>query len=544
MNRKKSFIYILIPFAIIAYIAAAYNSLTFGQTNIHPDTVVASLLAREQIASKSFLPKDWCSANGELWLVNMQLYAIPLTYIIENQTLVRMLVSVINYTVCSIAFFTLSRKVFKNHMWAFLAPVYLVGLQGTLAMILWESAYVRDAVFISIMLILAFGWQQNEKLIDRNAVACLLFGCLICMQGVRNTAETLIPIAGTFVVLSLFDLLDKSKTKIEKKHSIKKTCIAVATLAGASIAAFGIYNLLCIGRSVNSNSRNGFQLIGKALELKGHASKYISNLFYLFGADLTIDTHGIVANSGWSVRTVVFAIVALLICFIIPAIQLINIRHASEATKFICAYMIAHNLLLMVAMIPFYERQEPRYCLSTVLACMFVSCNYLANTVEEFSNSSHAWKKTVAVVLVCLFAVFILYDSNIVYRMTRGWRQQRESYNVVVDELKNEGLQSGFAMWKYAYSYSIYSNFEVELYPALYETEGFEPFAIVSNKRWYEPVNEERFLLCDEDDKRIIEDNHLLDNVNANVIREFYLGDTGLYIYVLDSSDIFEYLLE
>lgn len=544
VNKKITPFHIMFVVAIIVFIIAIYNTLTYGQVSIHPDTVVATLLARLQIEEKSLLPSSWCYSNGELWVWNQNIIDIFLTYLIKNQALARMIQSVIYYSLTCLGIVYVSRNTYKNNMWMIYVPFVLVGLQGTLSMILWEAAYINHPLFAALIIAWAVEWYEDKKIVNKKSFYFIFFSLLICCPGIREIGENLVPMAGTFLVLDFFRVIDKTKSADDKKLIVRSCVIRVLIIAGTAVASIILYKLLCIGHVTNSGARNGFQMIGALVEIKGHASTYLHNLFWLFGADLTIDTHGIIANSGWDTKTVFSAFLCLMTCFVLPLIQFLFIKRANVATKLTFTFMLLHNVIFMFMIIPFYGRLEERYCLTTVFLCMFVSFNYLANVVQRAYESTSLTKRITAWGIVLIMIVILAFDTSNVYQMTRGWKNTRALHQDVVRQMKEEGLEYGYGMWKYAYSYSIYSDFDIKMANVLYEDYGFEPFMAATSKKWFDRSDREVFLLCDESDKKVIEENHLLENVNANVLREFYLGDTGFYIYILDNNDIFTYTLE
>ena len=191
---------------------AAYSTLPYGQASIHGDTAIATLLSQAELKYRSLLPRSWVYANGDLWILDTQLATLPFTLILKNQSLARMLGTLVMMILGALGLYLLDRYLLHSRSHLVSIPVLFVFFFGGNYTLMWgndhiiyQASYTCWLFLIPAILILTYHVISNDVIKEskgRIYLAIYLIFAVICYaRGVRAAAELMIPVAGASLLL-------------------------------------------------------------------------------------------------------------------------------------------------------------------------------------------------------------------------------------------------------------------------------------------------------------------------------------------------------
>ncbi|MCR5654104.1 MAG: hypothetical protein K6G07_00470, partial [Lachnospiraceae bacterium] len=180
---------LLVLFAALGFGVALYSALTVGQVRLDGDGAASVLLAKCQMQYHNLLPKEWCSANGELWVLGLNTWTIPFAAAMKNLVLARTLGAMVSILLACMGIVLLTRKFFNDSSFSIAVPVMFLGLSGGQArhQILYESGYTSMFFWISFYLLFAYAFLRWKYPKERmaGAIAYGLFMFLSSIGGPR-----------------------------------------------------------------------------------------------------------------------------------------------------------------------------------------------------------------------------------------------------------------------------------------------------------------------------------------------------------------------
>ena len=186
-----------------AVTVAAYSILTYGQTDIHSDTATATILAESIRKHHSLFPKTWNYANGDIWVLSINLPVMLAMCFISNQSLARTVGSLIWVCLARVGVVYQSKKMFKDKSWMLSIPIFGVFLFNMGDMLLYQAAYTSQILWISVctMLLYFIYKMYDEKKAGKYLIGYGILMILLVMSGIRLLAEQAVPALGAIVVV-------------------------------------------------------------------------------------------------------------------------------------------------------------------------------------------------------------------------------------------------------------------------------------------------------------------------------------------------------
>lgn len=502
---------------IICIVIGIFAILTQGQAFIHSDTATALLLAREQIRTHSLFPGSWCYVNGDLWVLSQNLLAIPLTYLIHNQPLVRALVSVLMLIITIWSIWYHSRIQMKDESWMISIPIFLVGLYGNIDMILYQSAYT-SALF---KMLLCVGWyacivESKEKKWIRFVFP--IFLCIVTTEGIRQIAEIVIPLLGTVIVCSLYEFRDYKKLE----HSSLKRLIIQGLYVIVPVLLGLILHKWVSSTHIMWVQENLTAYVGSISQIWTNLGVVVQNTISNFGyiADVSV-------ASVAGMRNLVSIFLCIMVTVIIPILQLLKWKEESFSVQFFMVFSMIHNLAL-VFIVVFTGKTTDRYLLTVIYTCIIISAHYILKYWLK--------KDTILSSVISLGLSFcLLLEAFSLTYLNLGWEQRLRDKKIVAEALIEHNLYYGYATYWNAYTNVIYSNFEVQIGGINIDANGISPYGWLVSEEWLNPENdyEETFLLLSGDEERIVKDSSIED-VLGKPYKVFDIDQTNYVVYVYD----------
>lgn len=525
--RRINWKRILAAVCFLSIVMAMYSALTYGQSIIHSDTATSFLLAREQVRGRSLFPDGWCYGNGDLWVLGQNLVAIPLTYLIQDQSLSRAVQAAVILLLAVWSIWYFCRKELKNDSWLFSVPVFLIFLFGTLDMILYQGAYTSQMMFMLFGVALYFSLIQNDCIPKKTKVLFCILICLLSMGGIRQIAEIVIPLVGAAILR--FYICNKEKEYEKYKSEIRRLIVHLLLILIPMVVGYVVYLSICQSHVMGNSDNNNLNFSGSLDEVWGNLARTIINTFAVFGFSAGEDVFSI---NG--IRNLISIASCLFIFYIIPFLQIRHYKEETQEMQFFILYGTVHNAVMLI-LILFFGKTTDRYLLSSVYVYIIWSGNYMVQYYTEKNNL-----KRVAVVYTTI--VFTMIQGISLYTLGTGWQARLAGREMVTDVLESKGLQYGYATYWYAGCHTLLSDFKVQVNAVSINEKGIEPYYWLSSENWYDPkaYQGDTFLMLDDNENSQLKNTKIMKEL-GEYKEMFKIDGTNLNVYVY-GCNIMQYL--
>lgn len=438
---------------LIIVFCVIYSMFTYGRAHIHSDTATASLLVKSIIKSKSIFPKSWNYANGEIWLLNL----LPENFIpyilLSDKSLARTIGSFASVLITIVTIFLFSKRFFKNESYQLSIAIVFTCLIGatlslsgegiplSLDMILYQAAYVRQ---FSICLIYIYLFEELLlcKFDNKKAILMFILLFLIFISGIRNLAELIFP---SILAMIVFYLLN---TEELDKNGIKKVLKLLIIIFVSVIFGLLVYRWLCSCHYMNSREINGLYF-SSSLELVIDNIKYaLINIYDCFGFYSGIN---IISIKG--IMNIILLSLCTLFCFILPIVQIINIKKESKDIQLFTLYVVLHNFILFLTIVLFDKTESSHYLLTSVFLSVILSCRYLYNSFFIIK-----FKQIYISIFICIFSISSL--NLLLY--SRNWKTELNKKKEIAKTIVDLGVDKLYGRFWDSYIFEVYSDMKFE----------------------------------------------------------------------------------
>jgi len=491
------FVFFLI-FGVVIIIHFIFNgSISF----FNSDTATANLLAREQIHSKQFFPKEWVYVN-DVWTFFINIPMIFLSIFIKNQILLRCISVFIQTILFLLILIIYDKYIFKNKsyliygaiLFSFISNYYLENMFA-------QAAYCNGAILtLLIFLFATFSVNEDFKFNKKHLIIFCILSCISCVSGVRNIGVIIIPLVGSFTLVYIIDNNNESLKKISQ--DLKKYFLWILFIFVSIIIGFFIFRLVITNSYFNSDSTDLFIRSWSDINNIFETIKNtISWLLFLFGIGNSVKLFSL---SGIIYMLKYFLFFTFM--FILPI--LLTKKYTSE-NIFIKRLIVFSWLSLLIIFVLFIMTDK--------LAIDFASIRYFQiSMIFQIILSSYYLNKYLIKknIFLCFITVTILTFYLLTNLNTGTKIAFNKNYINIIKEnnelksfLLEKDLKFGYATYWNAYKYSVFFNFEPEIvavtiWPELYP---ISPFYHLTSKRYYQPEYNigRTFLLLSKDQYEI-----------------------------------------
>ncbi|MCR5215697.1 MAG: hypothetical protein K6C69_02050 [Lachnospiraceae bacterium] len=553
-------------FAFFGLGVCIYSILTYGQTVIHSDTATAVLLWKSMKEQHQFFPMTWNYVNGDLWILTLHLFCILPMAITKNVALARCMASVCIVLVTVGGMMVGCRLLFKNHSWVISVPVIFLFMFEQHGMILYEAGYTAPILWAALCPALfywsvkcgehvglrtatgvkcgehaaprtATGVKGGEHAAPRTATGvgrCLIFLLffLLCLSGIRNIAEIILPL---FLAYGVTFLLSAKK----KDLSWLWNSLLLLVPAGGGLV---VYQWIIQTHTMVDTDRNHMVLAGvrEALHSFGDlVAQYVWTLYANFGYYLGPNT-GVTQGLCNGITLVA----CTLLCFVIPIFQGWSILRKYktqgflkkcktqgflvDGTVFYFLYAMIHNAMFFVLFV-FFGKVEIRYMLSSVIVLVIVSANFL---VQVWRGGTFAWMKWG--ILVFYMAIGIEAVDLCSYSV--GWEETLKEERAFNQELVDRGVTKAYATYWNAYNNAVYSNLQIQYGALSLWGNKLSPYLwLVDSRVYYPQENQKSALILSVYEKGI---HSFLDEQWGEPVEAYQRN--GLYVYIYDHDLMYD----
>lgn len=519
---------------------ACYSILTYGQTDIHSDTATATLLAQSQIRNQSLFPISWNYANGEIWGLSINIFTMPFTLLLYNQTLARMLGSVALVLVTVLCMYFHCKKVFKNTSWIISVPVFLVFLMGEKDVILYQAAYDMIMVWITLCTALSYQAVFCEKK-KGWFVMYIAASFLFSIGGIRFWAEVVIPLWAAYMIVIYINICKKEH--IEWMLVTKKLFFITSIIVTPAMAGYGVYKWLCTTHNVNKTVRNSIMFEQSLENCANNIKQSFINIFANFGYS---GNEKLLSIQG--ISNIVLIIMCIIIFFIVPILQWKRLNEEKEEVLFFFIYGAVHNGIMIVLSVLFGKAMEVRYLLTAIFVTIIISARYIwVYWIHAINMKKVIWSG--------LFVIAVVVQCSTLSCKSVGWRQRVDEKKRFCQELVDQGLSKGYATYWNAYSNEIYSDMQLKFrgvyieggamtwstyltpkFGSVYigESPCLTPYSWLVDSKTYTVEDLKTFLLLSEEENTLMRDK--LEYFLGKPIDRFCLYNMYVYVYDHDIS--------
>ena len=475
----------------VSFIAVVYSILTYGRTVINSDTATLTNFVNCVLKEKSLFPKSWNYVNGEIWTLNMLPISIgqAIFGFVSSESLRRMLASAFQIVIGELCIVLFFKRVLKNNSWMIVCSLCTLFIWGSGEFMLYQAPYSVFLIWWPIFIWLGFSIYQFE-LSKGNVKKYLILAIMImyaCMQGIRAYAEYVIPlICAEWVMLYFYEEYSAEK---RKKCILSSVMIIVPAIMGTII-----YKWLCTWHNVN-NTKGGSLTLPETLKAFSLGAKktftYFFECFGYEGGNSVFSLHGM--------RDLISIIVCILICVIIPILQLFKLKYEDKINVYVYTLIMIHNIEMCIFTTCFNFTLY-YHILSSVILTIFISARYIY--VYWIKGS----KGHIGRILAFLFLIAAVIESCALFEQSEGWKDKLAQREKISQELLKHDLHKGYANFWAAYSNEIYSNGNIKIAGVKIYPERLREYTwLVDNDRYIEENQKTFIMLTDSEYSNVSE---------------------------------------
>lgn len=470
----------------VCIITAVYSILTYGQAVLDSDTAMVSLLNKCRLEHGKMFPESWYYANGDvaqLYGVNAYTTTLPFMLLLKNQSLARMLGSVMLLLVIIYGLYYFSKKVFEDNSWTLMVSFVCVFIIGQLHITLFQGAYIGSVFLMCLIIALVY-----EGLVRKKKLPWVFFFILSTLGftgSLRFFAENAIPLLCAIIFLML--IYQDEKGEISWKNRKKELIISGGLYLLSLLIGQGIYRWLVSFSNANNSSNNAIMFVESLEKCYPNLITYLTNLYACFGYGggvSLVSFRGLINLLSLGVCTVV--------CFIIPVLQAKRIKEESAGVQFFFVFGVIHNTVLMIINVfTVLIDYPPRYVLSSVFVWVIISCRYAYTYWFKGKNvTARIWTAimTIAVIMQCSHMV----------SLSDGWQTNLAAKKSLNQMITEHGLTKGYATYWNAYSNEIYSDFNISYGGIEITDRGFLKYYWLVDSDVFLPTAKTSFLMLSE----------------------------------------------
>lgn len=502
-----------------------YSIFTYGRTCISSDTAIASLLAKSQLKHRCYFPKTWYYGNGDIWVLNPNIFVLLTMFFTKDQSLARVVASISLVMVTVISIIYHSQTSLKSKSWLLSIPLFLIFLFGSEDMILYQAAYTNQMLWIVLCGALVYKIYENYeyKKLNKFLLVYEILLIFLLMGGIRMMAEQTIPVL--IACLSILYMNARVKEKSDQIALAKKGLYMACVILVPSSVGYGIYQWMCSWHNVNNTDSNAIVFIDSLSSALNSFWSTICHFYNCFGFNGNVE---LISIDG--LKNLISIFTCTIVCFIVPVLQGKKIKNESNAIKFFYMFGMIHNSIMFILAVFFGKSAASRYLLSSVFVMIIISCRYI----------SEYWLKTNRLDRYLWIGAFI-FSTTIqctgIIRNSSEWTQLLYVRKEINTKLLEHGLTKGYATYWNAYCNEVYSDFRISFGGINLTESGIEPHLWLVDSDVYKKEDTHTFLLLTsvENDWYIARGQYFFEKP----IDSFIIND--MYVHVFDYDIIPEY---
>ncbi len=438
--------------SVIVLIGLAIFTFTEANLSFNSDTATANLLAEEMIRAKSLFPPDWYYAQ-EVWIFFLHIPIALMTIFSDNYLAMHSFAAIffIALAVASCIYF--SRKVLKNNAWMVAFPMIFCGLSLQYSVVVFgQCAYVIPLIYIFLAPALFCESLDEDFRIKSypKFILLLAFIIFICLSGTRYIQAVSIPIVGAMFLLYLMKNYDK------ELKTIKDSLLRFAGKLFLFIIAAGVGLLLFF---ILQNSVN--YIYGDTVIFFLNPDQLINQIYHiLMSFSYLLDIiPGVPLFSQTGIMNILNLFTAILFLIVFPILQIRKFKQESHALQFFILYFAIHTaeMIILALFTEIITESTSRYWFPIEFMLLFLSAHYIYKYILSKRRALGA------LVISCVIAVCVAPATYGKLTSFIGYKEQMSDKTAIVDFLKGNELDRGYATYWNAGVYTVLSDGEVEI---------------------------------------------------------------------------------
>lgn len=498
---------------------AGYSTMTYGQANIHGDAAIATMLARAEVAHRTLLPKTWCYANGDIWILDTQLAVLPFTLLMKDQAAARMLGTLVMIVIGIAGMYLLDRYLLKRDAYLVSLPVILVFMFGGDGALGWgnghinyQASYTCWLFFIPVFCILVYHLFILETKSKALMAIYFVLASACIARGVRAIAEIMIPL---FIAYSTYMVSKYGDMEIKKW---RKWLLFLAPMLLGCL----LYKIICITHTVNTSVTSGTVFTDSLYSVFFNAKEVLINMFKVFGYN-----EGAPLASIGGAANMVSITCCLLLVFCIPFLELRHLGDEDDGVRFFIIFCTAHNAEMAASTILF-DKISQSHILTFVIVSIMMSSVYVMR--YWIGNKRYAF------VYGGLFLTASLIMAAQLGYASRGWQGRIEERRATAEVMLEHGLKGskGYGSFWNIYPLGIYSDLSFDV-AAIGNSDigiALTPHLNLVDTDKFIPAQSKSFLLLDYNENQELGGD--LEEIFGECMDKFNVGENYIYVWDYD----------
>lgn len=474
-----------------------------GATFFHSDSASVNLLIRERVQSGAFFPPEWYYTNGNIPLIWLETFMMPLMNIVTDQVMLRSIsvfMWLILFAVCVI---WMHKSVFQNNGWLLSLPLLFCGISMQyLDMFVFQAAYTLTVLLLVLGLTLfTKGINADCSIANRGYFIGFCFFLLYAAaHGMRLVAYVSLPFIAAvvlyYIIEHFYDGLDKVKA------TIKSPLLLIGLLVILTIGGLVMYYVI-LGRTRMSAgaSTPNYISINSIADLQNNLFVLMQSLATWCGFEQEVPFY-----SFRGILNVLKLCMGAAIWFIGPVLYLKDYFQLTFQRKLVGLFFLVHTAINLYMMIfcrgLLTNTGDGRYLFTTQVLAMIL----LADVCLRYFIKTACLAR--CLVMLCM-TVGVL-SSGIIATYTYCKPQAVTAQYDLPKFLVEQGLHYGYASFWNAGKNQVLSNHEVEIVSVLIAPDGILPYRWLSAEHWYDPHNYtgETFLMLTQEESAQFNDEN------------------------------------
>ena len=521
---------IMLILGIVGFFCTVYFIFTGAKVLFNSDTATANCLAREQIITGNFFPKDWVYVQ-DLWTLFLNIPIAFLSFIISDQILIRSIAVLLQTIILLIILIVFSKKILNNNSWIIYCAILFSGISLYYNENMFgQAAYANMTIFILLLLtsgILSI--DENMKINRTQFIFLSTLTLITSIGGVRYIASFLIPFVLSVFLVYFIDNNNITFNEVIKPayNFLKWACLLlIITISGLVLFKY----ITSIG-SYKADLSNPVLFSSYDLDsLTASIRAVIPSFWILFGYDTNVplfSAHGIVT------MVKIFAMFSFVFVFplmLAKKYQTLNIK--IKRLILFSWISFAITVILFIFVQGMGSISAARYFQVNIILQIIVSCYYIYAYMLKRNFLT-------CFVSMCALILFIGGSQALFIHMNDDAETRLKPTYDLIESLENRDLKMGYASYWNAYKYSVFADFNPEIVAII--GDPIEPFYHLTSKRFYNTgyYTGKTFLMLTKDEYEWAMKDDKLNKQFGKPIDIYVQGDYYINIYDYNIAERF-----
>ena len=469
-------------FCAILFILTAYWTFNRGICYFNSDTASLSLYVREQIHERSFFPKGWLYGN-ELNFVTPHLLILPLSLLHIPAYICRQITDVIFMAILLVSVVYITRKIF-NFNTSIITNIFLFsGISSTYVIFLYAQASYASIFFITFFAVGLFFESITESLNIQSKRKFILFLFMVAftsLNGFLYFELFTIPLILALLTYVFFEDYFENPSSLLMFKNIKNIIFLMGL---CMFVGYSGYTLLSKQFSLDNSV---FTNIGYT-----HVEYILDNMAKFFKTFLSISGYqgGAMTSllSLGGITCIIKLFMHLLFSILFPLLlakRYYTLPYKIKLFLWYCAWnmLIIFIISVFTSFLSNVDNYDRYIIFQTVLLYM-LGAYYVSVYCIEKKRKIVTMFSTCCIIIFCTLSVYQLYT---VYGTKDAAKQQLENYHSLLSVLEENNLSFGYSTFWHSHTFSVMSNYDIEIAPITLSSTETQPFPYLSSSRVYE----------------------------------------------------------